>query len=132
MPKISTKDWRNLSIEKWNTSTIHAYLIDRNKELYGVTYEPFGSGPVSRRWATEKGQIKNALTTYGAPVVKEYIDRCFASHKLNPKYPVLSFGFMFSYLRTELQQAELSVKRKQQRAEAVEAEEANGVDEEWF
>lgn len=132
MPRISTKDWRNLPIEKWNVTSVHQYLIDRNKELYGVTYEPFGSGPVSRRWSTEKGQVKNALNTYGPEVVREYIDRCFASHKVNPKYPALSFGFMFAYLRAELQQAELAVKRKQQRAEAVEVEESNEVDEEWF
>lgn len=132
MPRISTKDWRNLPIEKWNVSTAHQYLIDRNRELYGVTYEPFGSGSVSRRWSTEKGQLKNVINKHGAEVIREYIDICFATHRVSPQYPAMSFGFIFAYKRAELQQAELSVKRKQHRlSSAVEAEAAE-IDEDWF
>lgn len=132
MSRISTKDWRNLPIEKWNTTTFHEYLIDRNRELYGVTYEPFGSGPVSRRWSTEKGQLKNAINKHGAEVIREYIDICFATHRVSPQYPAMSFGFIFAFKRTELQQAELAVKRKQQQQQRVESAETTEIDEDWF
>lgn len=132
MTKISTKDWRNLPIEKWNTTTFHAYLIDMNKEQYNVTYEPFGKGSVQKRWSLEKGQLKNAINKYGAEVIREYIDRCFASHKLNPEYPTLSFGFMFSYMRKELSQAEVAVSKRKAREEVANKNENTEVDDEWF
>ncbi|MEK4970743.1 hypothetical protein MKX29_24365 [Cytobacillus sp. FSL R7-0696] len=132
MTRISTKDWRNLPIEKWNVSTAHQYLIDRNRELYGVTYEPFGSGSVSRRWSTEKGQLKNAINKHGAEVIREYIDICFATHRVNLQYPAMSFGFIFAYKRAELQQAEIAVKRKQQRAESASSAEETEIELDWF
>ncbi|MEK5109906.1 hypothetical protein MHI57_24905 [Cytobacillus sp. FSL K6-0129] len=132
MSRISTKDWRNLPIEKWNTTTFHEYLSDRNRELYGVTYQPFGSGSVKERWSVERGQLKNAIIEYGAEVIREYIDICFATHRVNPQYPAMSFGFVYAYKRAELQQAELAVKRKQQRADSLVEAEATEIDEDWF
>ena len=110
IPKIDSKDWRNLTLDKWNVSTFHAYLIDRNLEEYGATYLPFGQGPISKRWAQEKGQLKLACQKYGNNVIKLYIDKCFANHKYNPRFPVLSFGFMYSYMRNELAASEVESK----------------------
>ncbi|WP_079516579.1 hypothetical protein [Rossellomorea marisflavi] len=132
MTKISTKDWRNLPIEKWNTTTFHTYLTDLNREKFDVTYEPFGKGSVAKRWSTEKGQLKNALNKYGNEVIREYIDKCFASHSFNPEFPTLSFGFMFSYMRKELSQAEVSVSKRKIREEYAKQNENTEVDDEWF
>lgn len=131
MAKISTKDWRNLPLEKWNVTTFHAYLSDMNKEKYGVSYVPFGHGPTSKRWATEKGQLKTELSKNGPAVMKRYIDLCFESHSFNPKYPCLSFGFMYAYKRTELARAERDEKKTKKREETAERNREE-IEDEWF
>jgi hypothetical protein len=130
MAKISTKDWRNLPIADWNTTTFHEYLKDRNREAHQVDYVPFGRGPISNRWSTEKGQLKNAINKYGNEVILAFIDKCFENHKFNPAYPTLSFGFIYAYLRTELERAEVDVRKRQERARII--EETPEVDDEWF
>jgi hypothetical protein len=129
---VDTKDWRNLPIEKWNTTTVHAYLIDVNKEKYGATYLPFGKGSVSQRWSAEKGQVKHALETYGPEVIREFIDICFRKHRTTKQYPTMSFGYIFTYYRPELQQAEVKVKKRKQREEVIEAVEDTEIDTDWF
>lgn len=131
-PKVSTKDWRNLPIERWNTTTVHAYLIDINKEKYGATYLPFGKGTVKQRWSTEKGQVKNALNTYGPDVIREFIDICFAKHRTTDQFPTMTFGYIFTYYRPELQQAEVRVKKRKAREEVANQNENTEVDDEWF
>lgn len=128
MTKISTKNWRELPIEKWNTTSFHAYLIDRNLEAYGATYVPFGHGPISRRWVQEKGQIKQAIQKHGNDVVKLYIDKCFVNHKFNPQFPVLSFGFMYTYMRNELASAEVEARNVSENTDVP----TETIDESWF
>jgi hypothetical protein len=135
--RVSTKDWRNLPLEKWNVTTFHVYLKDRNIEKYGVEeYVPFGRGPVGRRWSQEKGQIKWAINKYGNEVVKLFIDKCFVVHKFNPRFPVLSFGFMFTYMRDELASAEFEVKLqngdRQVKTDESDTNHAENIDEDWF
>lgn len=130
MAKISAKDWRKLPLEDWNVSTFHAYLIDMNKEKYGIDYVPFGKGSVGNRWRTEQGQLKNAQKRHGNEVLRRFIDLCFETHKFNPKFPTLSFGFIFSYKRNELAQAQAEMARSKRREESAKA--AEEVGEEWF
>lgn|SRR5699024_1594671 len=126
------KDWRNRDIDDWNVATFHAYLAHLNKEKYGIDYEPFGKGPVSNRWRTEQGQLKNSINQYGQPTVKRFIDIAFHNRPFNPKYPVLSYGFMFSYMRTELSQAQADEVRKQKYEEEIECSDLGEIDVEWF
>lgn len=139
MPRISTKDWRNLPLDRWNPTTVHAMLADLNDARSGVTYEPFGGGSVQQRWATEKGQVKQALTKYGAPTIKRYIELCFANNpKPNPRFPVLSWGFMWAYLRVELSKAQAEILAAGEResslklAEERAAAQAEQTDEDWW
>lgn len=132
MPKTKSNDWRNRELTDWNVTTFHAYLIETNREKYGVEYLPFGSGPVSKRWATEKGQLKQAVTKHGPEVVKAFIDRCFESHRFNPDFPSLSFGFMYAYMRNELTRAEVAVAKQKEIETAIEDSDTKNIDEEWF
>lgn len=105
MAKTSKKDWRNVPIEEWTVSTFHAYLIEMNKEKYRTEYMPFGKGAIRQRWGTEQGQLKTAQGKYSNELLKRFIDRCFETHRTNPKYPCLPFGFMWAYKRDELNRA---------------------------
>lgn len=132
MTKPKANDWQARDLEDWNVTTFHAYLIDRNRELYGIDYVPFGKGPVSKRWSTEKGQLKQAITKHGPEVVKGFIDKCFETHRFNPDFPTLSFGFMYAYLRDNLQRAEVDVRKRKQHEEAIDEAEPTEIDDEWF
>ena len=131
--KISTKDWRNLPIEKWNTSTIHAFLIDETKRRYNADYKPGGYGPLSKRWATEKGMIKRELTKKGPEVVRKFIEVCWREYRTsNPRrFPYPTWGFMLGYMDRWWTEAEREVEDEEivERAEQVDIE---NVDEEWF
>lgn len=130
--KLSTKNWKELPIDKWTVTTFHEYLIYKNKEKYGAIYVPFGQGPISQRWVVEKGQIKQAYEKYGKEVILKYIDKCFETHRYNPKFPVMSFGFCWAYKRNELSIANTEVKKAEERAEMAERSDSTQIDEEWF
>lgn len=130
MPKPKANDWKARAIEDWNVTTFHAYLIDLNREKYGVTYTPFGKGAESKRWSTEKGQLKQAINKHGNEVTKEFIDLCFEKHRLNPQFPTLSFGFMWSYLRDNVGRAEIRVNKRKVVERTKEKQDIEGED--WF
>lgn len=93
-PRITAaqrKDWRNLPYEHWNTSTVHVYSADMNRELFGVEYSPM------RNWSFEQGVIKRALSEHGAEVLKRAFDECFRTYKPTREYPLLTAGFAISY-----------------------------------
>jgi hypothetical protein len=134
MTKPKAKDWRARPVKDWNVTTFHAFLIDKNKEEYGVDYVPFGKGPISKRWTTEKGQLKQAITKFGNEVVLSFINEAFENHRFNPDFPTLSFGFMYAYMRNDLQRAQVEYIKRLERAKAIEEAEAQSdeVEEDWF
>jgi hypothetical protein len=81
-------------ISDWNCTTFSSYLHHLHNETYGLPYQSFGGGI-----AAEKKLMKAALDKVGPEDLKEIITRSFKSHKLNPKYPYLSFGFINTYLK---------------------------------
>lgn len=90
-------DWRNLPTEHWNTTTVHAMVIELNAEKFGVeTYVPM------RNWGFEQGTIKRALETYGAEIVAQCISEAFAEYKPTEQYPQLTAGFIFSYMAARI------------------------------
>lgn len=134
MTKISTKDWRNLPIEKWNTTTIHAFLIDETRRRFNAEYVPGGRGSKSQRWTAEKGMIKRELTKRGPEVVRKFIEVCLKKYFTpNPKrFPYPTFGFMMGYMDKYWTDA-LQMEGETERYEAIAEEtKAEGVDEEWF
>lgn len=134
MKKISTKDWRNLPIEKWNTTTVHAFLIDETKRRFDAEYIPGGGGPKSKRWSAEKGMIKRELGRRGAEVVRKFIEICWREYYTpNPdKYPFPSFGFMLGFMDRNWTEAEREVVKSGERTELAERSDSTKIDEEWF
>lgn len=122
MAKISAKDWQNRKLEEWNTTTFHAYLIDKNKELFKAEYVPSGKGALNNRWNFEKGSLKNALTTHGEQAIKAFIDQCFQEHRFNPDFPAMTWGFIWSYKRNILSKVMYRLNQTPVKAEKVEKE----------
>lgn len=95
MTRISTKDFRNLPIEKWNVTTFREYLKHEHEECYNIPY-------VTRSYAMEGRMLKISLAEYNQEVLKRFIDACFADYKPTREYPGLNFAFMYSYMRSRL------------------------------
>lgn len=115
----SAKDWRNRPIESWNTTTFTEYLKDKHLELFGIDYAPHGG-----RWGFEQGILGDLIGTQARTNpkqrtasnadVKRFIDETFAQYKPSPKYPGTSFGFMWTYRKTDWQRIQAESKRKEQ------------------
>ncbi|PDZ36460.1 hypothetical protein CON18_30520 [Bacillus cereus] len=95
MTRISTKDFRNLPIEKWNVTTFREYLKHEHEERYKIPY-------VTRSYAMEGRMLKMSLAEYNQEILKRFIDACFADYKPTREYPGLNFAFMYSYMRSRL------------------------------
>lgn len=125
-PKITAekrKDWRNLPPEHWNTATVHAMVIDLNAEKFGVEkYVPL------RGWGFEQGQIKRALTEYGAGPLRETIERAFAGYRPSAQYPQLTAGFLIAYMLPRIMPQVLAEMETRKRRQAAESE-APSVDD---
>jgi hypothetical protein len=113
-------DWKARDISDWNVTTFHRYLIEKNTELFGAEYVPFGKGPISQRWRTEQGQLKNAIKTYGNVVVRAFIDRCLKTHSPSRDFPNTNFGFIYTYKRDEMARAIAEIEREGKRKVAEE------------
>lgn len=91
-PRVNTKDWRNLTYDKWNVLTVHTYFADMNAELFGVeAYLPM------RNWGFEQGAIKHTLSEHGAELLRLAFDECFRDYRPTRDYPILTAGFCLSY-----------------------------------
>jgi hypothetical protein len=66
-----------------------------HNETYQLPYQPFGGGCCEKK-------LMKPLDQVGAEDLKEIITRSFATHKLNPKFPFLSFGFINTYLKSNI------------------------------
>ncbi|PEE49740.1 hypothetical protein [Bacillus cereus] len=95
MTHISTKDFRNLPIEKWNVTTFREYLKHVHEERYKIPY-------VTRSYAMEGRMLKTFIAEYKPEATKLFIDACFADYKSTREYPGLNFAFMYSYMRSRL------------------------------
>ncbi|MCM3205674.1 hypothetical protein [Paenibacillus illinoisensis] len=95
-PKITAdqrKDWRALPLEHWNVLTLQTMVADLNREHFGVTvYVPM------RGHGFEQGQLKRALTQYGAEALRETITRAFREYRPTLQYPQLTAGFLIAYI----------------------------------
>lgn len=132
------KEWSNRPIDTWNTTTFHAYIIDEHKRLFGIDYAPMGG-----RYAMEQGVIGGLIGTGGKNPkprtasnadVKAFIDVTFAGYRPTAQYPGTSFGFMWTYRKTDWQRIQAESIAKARRKQAVEESDNNDWDEvsEWL
>lgn len=130
----NAKDWRNLPVVEWNTTSFHDYLADEHKRRFGVDYAPFGT------WQAEKGMLGRLIGTARKPgthdkaLVKRFIDACFDEYKPTAQWPGISFGFMWTYKKPVMQrlQAE-ALKSERSDTAAQNADNTNWEDlAEWL
>lgn len=98
-------------ITAWNVNHFLAWLADETKQRFGVDYQPGGHGSVAARWSMERGMLKQAQLAYGNDVLRRFIERCLDDYRSTAKYPAITFTFMWSYRRNELQRAQADVAR---------------------
>lgn len=124
------KNYEKRPLEEWTVRDFHDYLTMRTREKFGTDYVPFGKGPISTRWRTEQGQVKNAQKEWGNAFVKYFIDANVDSYLPNDRYPFINFGFMYAYRRDDVPRLQRELKLKAGRTEARERQEE--VDEDWY
>ena len=94
-PKLPpAHEFNERDIKDWNCTTFSSYMNHLHNETYGLPYQSFGGGI-----AAEKKLMKATLDAVGPEDLKEIITQSFATHKLQPKFPYLSFGFINTYLK---------------------------------
>lgn len=128
-------DWQSRNIDDWNTTTFHAYMQSRHRELFGCEYAPF------RSWQVEQGMIgrligtRSRAGTHDKALIKRFIDEAFATYKPTAQYPGTNFGFIYSYRRNILQRLEFEertrIKRKESTKPQQTAEELDDMAE-WL
>ncbi|WP_077297364.1 hypothetical protein [Virgibacillus pantothenticus] len=127
MTKPTTKDWRNLPIERWNVTTFTEYLRDKHKEMFGIEYVPY------RSWRVEQGLLGNLIGTRAKPqtedkaLVKRFIDEAFSEYRPNPKYPGVSFGWCWTYKKPTWQRVKAEYLAEQKAGEQAEEETQGNV-----
>ena len=117
-PKIDRSDWRNLPLEKWNTKTVHAMVIDLNAEKFGIEkYVPM------RGWGFEQGVIKRNLTQYGAEDIGKTIERAFVEYRPSAMYPQLTAGFLLTYMLPRIMPQILAEEKCKDRTDSITVDE---------
>lgn len=112
---MTTPKYADKPIEKWTVNDMLAYVADKHAELYGVEYVPY------RSWSVERGLLGNLIGTrtkprrYEPEVVKQFVDECFANHRVSAQYPGVSFGWFWTYKKAVWQR----VLAEEQRRKAV-------------
>lgn len=126
---MPTKKYDELPVDKWNTAHFTQYLKAEHKRLYNVDYTPF------RGYQAEAGILGRYIGTakkpglYAKPLVKAFIDACFAEYKPSAQYPGISFGFMSTYMTRNLQRLQAEEARKATASDAVQASDNDKLDE---
>lgn len=103
LPKIDDKKFFAKDIDKWNTTDFHEYMGVYHEIMFGVPYVPMGT------WQAEKGMLGRFVGTtrkegeVSKRVAKRFIDKMFATFKPTGGYVGVSFGFLHSYRKSDIQ-----------------------------
>ncbi|WP_353854743.1 hypothetical protein [Bacillus sp. Bos-x628] len=97
-------------IEKWTARDFIVYLHERHLEVYGIKY-------VANNRGMEARNLKTMIDEYGAAIVRDFIDACFAAYSPTSQYPGVNFGFMFTYMRNRYLPPLLVKQKKVEQAE---------------
>ena len=136
-PKLPpAKSWAERDIADWNTLSFTEYLKAEHKRLFGIDYAPMGG-----RFVTEQGILGGLIGTQSRTNpkprtasnadVKRFIDETFASYTPTTQYPGTSFGFMWTYRKTDWQRICAANMAQARRAEAATAVDIDEVGD-WF
>ena len=90
--KLDTKDFRNLPLEKWNSTTIREYIKFLNIERFGIPAVTFNV-------RQENGMISKFVKEYGIETTKLFVEECVRKYRPNANYPTVNFATMYSYMK---------------------------------
>lgn len=90
--KLDTKDFKNLPLDKWNSTTIREYIKFLNVARFGIPAVTFNV-------RQENGMISKFIKEYGIETTKAFIEECVKSYRPNPNYPTVNFATMYSYMK---------------------------------
>lgn len=124
MPKLNTKDWQNLPIDKWNATTYRTFMADLHTEVLGLKYVP-------RNYGMEGKLLKETYEAYGKEATKRFIEQCIRGYKPTPQYPSINYAFMYTYkLGTMLPRILKDIEREKQ--VAIRKQQTQEIDESYF
>lgn len=112
---ISTKDFKNLPLEKWNGTTVRAYVSHLNEERFGVP-------AVTMNVAKENAVIKRMVQEYGIETVKAFCEQCVKSYRPNAQYPTVNFFSMYSFMKGYELPKVMKAKQEKSKLEQIKAE----------
>lgn len=121
------KTYADKPTAKWTCNDFLAYLTDRHSELYGIDYKPF------RSWQAERGLIGGLIGTKAKKAkvspefLREFIDECFAIHRVTAQYPGVSFTWFYTYKTAVWQRLEAEELAERQREESKNTKESVGI-----
>lgn len=95
MPKLNTKDWKNLPINDWNATTYRAFMADLHSEVLGIKYVP-------RNYGMESKLLKDTYEGYGKEATKRFIECAIREYKPTTQYPGINYAFMYTYVLSRL------------------------------
>lgn len=131
------KDWQARDIEDWNVTSFTEYLKDKHRELFGIDYAPMGG-----TWRKEQGILGGLIGTQSRTnpkprtasnaAVKRFIDETFAAYRPSREWPGTSFGFMWTYRKTDWQRIQADeIAQERRKASAEEAPDLEELNEWW-
>lgn len=112
--KLDTKDFKNLPLEKWNSTTIREYVKYLNVCRFGIPSVTFNV-------RQENGMISKFVKDYGIEITKAFVEECVKSYRPNPNYPTVSFATMYSYMKAYELPRVMKAKHEATRLEQIKA-----------
>lgn len=112
--KIDTKDFKNLPLSKWNSTTVREYIKFLNIQRFGVPSVTFNV-------RQENGMISKFIKDYGIEVTKAFVEECVNKYRPNAQYPTVSFATMYSYMKAYELPRVLKAKYEADRLEQLKA-----------
>ncbi|WDS60544.1 hypothetical protein BC6_00029 [Bacillus phage BC-6] len=109
------KNWRACPVSKWNATTVRSYLQCLTQHRFKMDY-------ISDNIRQENAIISQFIKQYGREVLKEFIRDCVKDYKPTKQYPIVTFGFMYTYQRKHILPA--IIKKRQAQEERLKELEA--------
>lgn len=110
--KVDKKDFANLPIESWNSTTVREYIKHLNVQRFGIPSVTFNV-------RQENAMISRFVKEYGIVTCKKFVERCVASYKPNSDYPTVNFASMYSFMKGYELPRVLKAQQEQSRLEAI-------------
>ncbi|WKV24065.1 hypothetical protein PSYJYH_000030 [Bacillus phage PSYJ-YH] len=109
------KNWKACPLESWNATTVRSYLQCLTQHRFKMDY-------ISDNIRQENAIISQFIKQYGREVLKEFIRDCVKDYKPTKQYPIVTFGFMYTFQRKHILPA--IIKKRQAQEERLKELEA--------